>query len=59
MKKVIDISELVKALNNDDDIYREINGKLHKIDKLDIYQSELILVISKIKKGEFYVNYEY
>lgn len=58
MKKIIDISELVTALDNDEDIYHEKNGKLHKVDNIDIYQFELIRIISKIKKGEYYVNYE-
>lgn len=59
MKKIKNISDLVIALNNDEDIYREKNGKFHKLDNIDIYQTELIRIISKIDKGEFYVNSEY
>jgi hypothetical protein len=55
----INILILVTALNNDEDIYREKNGKLYKIDNIDIYQSELIRIVSNINKGEFYINKEY
>lgn len=34
MKKIIDTSELVTALDNDEDIYHEKNGKLRIISKI-------------------------
>lgn len=35
MKKVSNILELVTALDNDDDIYREKDGKKHKWENIE------------------------
>lgn len=59
MKQVKNLSEVVNAIDNKLDLYEMINGHKYKVDTIRLLQNTFINVLSQIKNGTLYIDYEY
>ena len=59
MTKIKTVSELIKAFENKQNLFEEINGRKYNLNFILVLQKPLINIMTRIKQGKLYYNNEH